>query len=228
MFRLPDYFITISKCEVENLLKRGINPDKVFLNYCGIELLPIKEEFSSYDKQRVAILGRIKFVHKNQLFLVELLKRYGKELISKYDFVIIGEGPDEEHLRSAICENSLENHLTVHPWIQDKNELYSKFDTLLIPSYFEGIPLVLYEALYFKKRVFATNLCGIREILSPEFLFSVNNYLECKELLVNSEKIYPSERIDKYHQTILEKFNVTQFGRRFVSIIEQIKDRNSE
>lgn len=81
---------------------------------------------------------------KNQSFLIELmnhLKEY-KEI----KLILIGDGPLYTEVNKKIIENGLENNIILLGNKKDAYKYYNAMDYFLLPSLFEGLPLVLVEA----------------------------------------------------------------------------------
>ncbi|MBI4775001.1 MAG: glycosyltransferase [Deltaproteobacteria bacterium] len=71
-------------------------------------------------------------------------------------------------LRTIIQEASLQNHIEVNAWLS-KRDLIKQIKTtglLVLPSYSEGIPSILLEAMASKTPILTTKVGGIPEILT--------------------------------------------------------------
>ena len=78
-----------------------------------------------------------------------------------------GDGPEAEEIRTAASKNPNVHLLGA----LSQTELAARFQRahiLVLPSFFEGLPLVLLEALACNCRVVVTDLPGIRELVSDE------------------------------------------------------------
>lgn len=79
---------------------------------------------------------------KNQKFLIELM---GK-LDDRFHLLLVGDGEKKEQCISYCKELGLENRISFHSSCQEIEKYYSAFDIFLLPSFHEGMPLVLLEA----------------------------------------------------------------------------------
>ena len=98
------------------------------------------------DWTNVLHVGRVTAV-KNQRFLVDVageLRRRGK----KYRILCAGFGDEgyQAQVENAIRENALEDHIRLIGVRQDIEVLMRKSSAFVLPSKYEGMPLVLIEA----------------------------------------------------------------------------------
>ncbi len=61
------------------------------------------------------------------------------------------------------------------PWCDNPGKVYAGLNMLLIPSRFEGVPLVMLEAMLCKLPVVAANIDGMAELLPTDWLFPVED-----------------------------------------------------
>ncbi|MDQ0873225.1 glycosyltransferase involved in cell wall biosynthesis [Paenibacillus sp. V4I3] len=81
---------------------------------------------------------------------------------------IAGSGPDEAMLRDLIRQHGVENKVTLLGNIRDKNKLvkyYNASEFFVLPSAYEGLPLVMLEAGACGLPTVAYNVTGVRGLL---------------------------------------------------------------
>lgn len=98
-------------------------------------------------KENQILIGHIgRFVtQKNHSFLIKVFQeihRKNKETI----LVMVGEGPLLELMKQKVKELQLDEAVIFTGQRRDTNELYSAFDVLLLPSLYEGLPVVGVES----------------------------------------------------------------------------------
>jgi glycosyltransferase involved in cell wall biosynthesis len=83
---------------------------------------------------------------------------------------LVGEGPDKPLIESAIQANNAASYIHALPGcaFDDVAVWMAAADLVTLPSYMEGCPNVVLEALACGRSVVATNVGGIPEILSNE------------------------------------------------------------
>jgi len=116
-----------------------------------------------------AFVGRLS-EEKNPLFLVEL----ARSLLPEHNFMIrvAGEGPLKSKLAERISEANLDDHFIIHGHVDNVDHLLAGCHCLLIPSLWEGMPLVLLEAGATGMPVIATPVGNI-----PSLLNNNNGYI---------------------------------------------------
>lgn len=120
------------------------------------------------DPFQIACVGQLAPVKGQHMLLaaIELLAREGRRVLLR----IAGDGPDRAGLEQDIAGRNLARHVVMEGFLnQDKlRELYAGCDALALPSFAEGIPVVLMEAMAMEIPCVATWITGIPEIIRHE------------------------------------------------------------
>lgn len=82
---------------------------------------------------------------KNHFFLIDIFRAYLTQE-PKAKLVLIGDGPDRESVREKVQQAGLEDRVIFTGRRADAWSLYSTMDLFLLPSRWEGLPLVALEA----------------------------------------------------------------------------------
>lgn len=82
---------------------------------------------------------------KNHPFILEII-RESKKLNKNVMFILIGDGEDKEKIVNEINEEKLNDYTLILNGLQDVYKYYNVFDTFILPSKFEGLPIVGIEA----------------------------------------------------------------------------------
>jgi glycosyltransferase involved in cell wall biosynthesis len=125
----------------------------------------VKRSLGIDKKQCVLFVGRL-IPRKGLPFLIEAAKRIVKER-SETAFIIVGNGPLRNHLRSYLEKINLSGNFV---FLGDVNEnmlpiLYNCADVFAFPSIQEGQGIALLEAQATAKPVVAFNVGGVSEAL---------------------------------------------------------------
>lgn len=175
----PDAFITSCDALAAHLQERGAKgPVEVVLP--GIDT----ERFVPADRDECrrelglpmgvplfACVGRIEIRQKQQDRLVRAISRPS---LSECHLVIAGDGPDSELLDRLIESRKLSDRVRRIPWV-DTAKLYPAADAVVIPSRYEGVPLVMLEALACGTAVLGADRDGMHDILPDDFHIDANS-----------------------------------------------------
>jgi len=114
------------------------------------------------DAPTVGIVGRISREKRVDVFLEACA--YISARRPDAHFFVIGTGPDEPTIR-RLAESSGLSHIHVTGHYPDIGDVYGSLDVLVHAADFEGLPLVILEAMSSGVAVVATAVGGIRELI---------------------------------------------------------------
>lgn len=169
-----DFFISNSEAiKSSNAKALGINKDKIVVIYRGRNI-----SFSS-NRKNGAVLRGINLKNK-KVFLnvarlqqskgqMDLLRAFKNFHIknSKSVLLIAGEGGFREQLERYIKENSLEKVIYLLGYRDDVSSLLAMSNFFIFPSYYEGLPGALIEAILSETPSIISNIPENKECL-PE------------------------------------------------------------
>jgi colanic acid/amylovoran biosynthesis glycosyltransferase len=103
---------------------------------------------------------------KGQYILLGAIKR----LIKAYPYIrvrFVGDGPDRKGLEQAILASGLGQYISLEGSVnQDRiRDFYRQADIFVLPSFAEGIPVVLMEAMAMEVPCVSTFVAGIPELI---------------------------------------------------------------
>ncbi len=173
IFKKSKKVIVISKMILEKCKKDyPKNKDKFKLLYNPINLKYIKKSFS----ETITTKSIINFIYAGKIAwnkgYVELLESFGKLLEDGFDnfkLTIIGRDLTKGDYLRIIHENKLESHIEYAGEVKNPIDYFMKSDVFVLPSYYEGYPNVLVEALSCGMPIISTNCkTGPSEILTDD------------------------------------------------------------
>lgn len=188
LFRLPGAFITITD-EMANLLRQRGATAPIHLVYNGVDTVRFQNGHADEAREQlvlpsrkilIGLIGRIEFRQKQQHLLVNAVAS-NTRLASSCHLVFAGDGPDSENLKERIRQQGV--HGTVLPWC-DPALLYRALDAVVIPSRYEGLPLVMLEALASGITVLGSDRDGMKDLLPSACRFKPNDVPAITESLV--------------------------------------------
>jgi colanic acid/amylovoran biosynthesis glycosyltransferase len=141
---------------------------KVRVVHCGVDpgFLAVPPSPPS-SAPRLVNIGRL-VAQKGQLILVEAAARL-RDQGRTFEIVLIGGGPLQSELEGRIRQLDLGAHVQLAGWMsgaQIRRELLAA-RALVLPSFAEGLPVVIMEALALRRPVVATYVAGIPELVRP-------------------------------------------------------------
>jgi colanic acid/amylovoran biosynthesis glycosyltransferase len=140
-----------------HVLRCGLDPEEFFSTPPG----PVPTE------PRLVCIGRL-VEQKGQQILVEAAARL-RDRGQRFSLVIVGGGPMEADLRRLIERFRLEEHVTLTGAVSTErlHEELRKARGLVMPSFAEGLPMVIMESMALGRPVIATYVAGIPELVRP-------------------------------------------------------------
>ena len=114
---------------------------------------------------RLVCVGRLS-EQKGQLLLLEAARRLAaKGMI--FELVLAGDGEMRTEIEQFIASNKLESFIRITGWItgQQVRDEIGAARALVLPSFAEGLPVVIMEAMALKRPVISTFIAGIPELV---------------------------------------------------------------
>ena len=117
------------------------------------------------NSNRLVCVGRL-CPQKGQLLLIDALAQIVRDGMDVH-LVLAGDGEMRPILEDQIRENALADYVTITGWI-DEAEVRRQIlaaRALVLPSFAEGLPVVLMEAMALQRPVISTYVAGIPELV---------------------------------------------------------------
>ena len=131
----------------------------------------VRKELGLPEEDRVcAMIGRVELNQKQQNVAVEAFSRF-QESFKGWQLLIVGSGPDDARLDEQIQQSAAADRIYRIPWMDHPERVYAAIDCLLLPSGYEGVPLVMLEALAAGIPVIASDRDGMRDLLPEGWRF---------------------------------------------------------
>lgn len=113
--------------------------------------------------KEILFVARLVKEHKGLDYLIELAKKFKYE---DWCIRVLGDGPDKEWLQSEIKENKLNNVIILQGSVRENIEkYYTQASIFISTSKWEGLPLVMVEAISSGLPIISFNHSGAVEIL---------------------------------------------------------------
>lgn len=106
-----------------------------------------KELVNIRDNESILIGNVARLSHQKNPFFILNLANYLKENFSKkFKIIMVGDGPLKDDIQKEIERLHLENYVYLLGNRNDIPSLLKSFDVFILPSLYEGLPVVLVEA----------------------------------------------------------------------------------
>lgn len=169
VLKYADFHLAISSSIRKSLIKMGVSKNKIFLIFNPIshkQDIISSPNNTKYDLS-LAYVGRVYL--EGQKNLVEAIKGIEKSKLNIH-LDILGSGPDVNSLKEYIKDNKLEEKITLFGWVKNPWSILKNkgIDGLILTSRFEGLPMVLLEAMSYGIPCIVSDFEGFDDVLKPK------------------------------------------------------------
>lgn len=142
---------------------------KIHIIHCGVDArflasapIPMSAE------PHLVCVGRL-CAEKGQLLLLDAANHLMQQCIP-FKLTLVGDGPLRNELEALINRLNLHNHVEITGWADGDRvqQLILAARALVLPSFAEGLPVVIMEALALGRPVISTYVAGIPELVESE------------------------------------------------------------
>jgi glycosyltransferase involved in cell wall biosynthesis len=175
-----DAIVAVSEAQKNELFgKYGIGkPEQYRVIPLGLNLGPFTQAtrergalrselgLSRNGESLVAIVGRLTAIKNHRLLLESVSALTTKNSDTRARFLIVGDGELRKDLEKMTAELALKERVIFTGWIRDLGSLYADLDVLAVTSNNEGTPVAVIEAMAAGVAVIATDVGGVRELIS--------------------------------------------------------------
>ncbi len=229
-----DCLITINKEDYEAAKKFKLRKNgKVYLLYgigadldrikiTNIDVLSKKQELGIPENAFVVLNVGELINRKNQN---SAIKAIGKCKNKNIVLVICGRGKNEFRLRKLTKDLNLEQRIIFCGFRKDVNEIMKAADVFLFPSFQEGLPVSVIEAMASGLPVICSDIRGNRDLINENGGYLVNP-LDINKMSYYIDFLYQNPNLRKlfgeYNKKESEKYDLKKIILDMESIIEEI------
>jgi len=187
LFKVPrEKIFTLPDGVDLNLIQRYLENTKV-----------TREDYGIQDADLVLMNVNRLVSNKGVPYLIDALKCLNEELNVK--LILVGSGPEEEKIKGQIKSLRLEDKVVHFKNIPDEKmfPLYTLADISVTPTLYEGLPLVVLEAMACGKPIVASNVSEVPQVVKDGengFLVPPSNSKAIADAVL---KIYDKDLIEK-------------------------------
>lgn len=215
-----DILITINQEDYKRAKHFHLNKNgKLILHPgVGVNIKDFQDVKYDRDKKRAELglkTNQVVFItvgelidRKNHDILIDAMKKNNQNNIVLF---IVGSGQNADKLQSRINEENLDNSIRLLGYRTDIKELLNASDCFVFPSFQEGLPGALMEAMASELPCIASNIRGNTDCLEDSaFMFNPNDSDQL--VLLMKEMLDPNVRYIEAlkNKTRVKKFDITE------------------
>jgi glycosyltransferase involved in cell wall biosynthesis len=183
----------------------------------------------SIDKYRVDEKKEERFTYlsigilreqKNQKFLIKNAKELQKRGVD-FQIWIVGNGPLEKELKTLIKDEGVEDIVKMLGLRDDIPRLLNQAHALVMPSFYEGLPITILEAGAAKLPIIATDVGVIKSVTGNDaYICDIDSFID------NMEEVYNNyndalKKADNLYEKIVSKYSIQSMAREHEKIYEK-------
>lgn len=162
------FAVAISNYTKSQMLRFGgaRHAEKIHIVHCGLD----PEEFSvapldAMDAETLVCVGRLS-PNKGQVLIPEAVARLKAEFPA-LKVILVGDGEARGDVEAAIARHGVGAQISLAGWRanDEVRSLIGRSRALVLPTFAEGLPIVIMEALAMGRPVISTYIAGIPELL---------------------------------------------------------------
>jgi len=199
-----DKIIVLSKYDQERFKKELNVQTEVIYNPLTIE----PKGKGSPEYKKFLTIGRFSPLHKGFDILINAFALFAKQS-QDWTLDIVGEGPEEEMLRSLISKHNLEKRITIYPFTKEVGKHYESASVYVLSSRWEGFGLVLVEAMSYGLPIISSYLPVTKELLEDK---DVGVFFENENVTDLAEKMLS---ITQNRNTETTSCNAIEYSKQF-------------
>lgn len=147
---------------------------RIHVVHCGVDAMFLDQVILPVpDVPKLVCVGRL-CEQKGQLLLVHAAAMLARQEVD-FRIVLVGDGPFREPIELLARQNGIADRILITGW-KSGSEVREEIlggRALVLPSFAEGLPVVIMEALALGRPVISTYIAGIPELVKP----GVNGWL---------------------------------------------------
>ncbi len=205
-------------------MRRWFTKNKYEIIPNGIRIENFKIETKKFEKFTFIAIGNIKEA-KNYPFLIDC----AYELSRNFDFqlFIVGSGEGKVQLEEQVRQLKLETYVHILGHQNNIAELLSQSHCLVIPSLWEGMPIVILEAGASKLPIISTKVGSISSVLddTSAYLSDLDNF---SDNMANVIQNYAEAEVkaERFYEKVKENYTIEQTGESLEDLYRELVNGN--
>jgi len=169
--------------------------------------------------KRFLTIGRFTPLHKGIDILIKAFHLFAQKN-TEWNLDIVGEGAEESTYRSMIKQYQLEERIKIHPFTNHIQTYYSNSQIYVLSSRWEGMPLVLVEAMSHGLPIITSDLPVCKEILSNFGMYFKNGDLDNLAQRLEDATQIDWQKKSKEANSIAQRFDINNIIAQWKKLID--------
>lgn len=205
---------------------------KIKVVRCGVDHLFLEQSpVAIRDEPLLVCVGRLS-EQKGHLLLVEAASQLAAQGI-RFKLVFVGDGGIRPQIETIISQLHLEDYIEITGWATNAEvrEQILAAQALVLPSFAEGLPVVLMEALALRRPALTTYIAGIPELVEPNksgWLVpagSIEALTEAMKTVLETPR-EQLEHMGKYGaERVYNQHNITTEANKLAELFHQVRQQ---
>jgi colanic acid/amylovoran biosynthesis glycosyltransferase len=142
---------------------------KIHVVHCGVDRSFLSHPVTPIpDPPTFVSVGRLS-EQKGQMLLIEAAQQLAAKGLD-FQLILVGDGELRSPIETQIARYNLHHHITITGWASSDEVRQALLNArvMVLPSFAEGLPVVIMEALALHRPVISTYIAGIPELVSND------------------------------------------------------------
>lgn len=209
-----NFKILSNAIDIEDIVKYDKRSNKICKQYN----IPTNKTIIGYVGRLVELKGLIPFINE--------FNKYKHEFKDSV-IMLVGSGEQEDEIKNTIKSLGLDEYFILTGNQDNVYEIYPEIDIFILPSLYEGLPMVLLEAMSFKIPIISMNVGSIKELVKDKengYLIEKENYQCFIKRLIELKN--DKEDIKQYGENgfkiIKNNYDVATYIRKLETIYDDV------
>lgn len=222
--QICDQLIVNMKAYANDYIERGIPSRKIRIIPNMITKRDTNENFAPYKRKYIFTAGRL-VSQKQQHILIEAFVGVAKAF-EDIDLLIAGEGVLRSELQELIDKKHLSERVKLIGIVDNLGDYYNGCEFFVLPSKFEGSPLVLFEAASFGKvSVVFREARPFQELLADEPCIIFVDKMQKDQLEETLIKLLSNKQYEKLRNEAIDLFEANEKStviKQWINLIDEL------
>ena len=185
----------------------------------GVESPGIVEGIKKFEKFTFISVGSLE-VQKNHIFLIELFSKIEN---FNYKLLIVGSGSEEKKIQERIIQLDLSDKIKLLGRRDDVYTLMQKSHCLLLPSLWEGLPLIVLEGAHVKLPIISSSINSMGKLISEDegYVVPLDQFEHTIHLMVDN---YPDAeaKANRFYERVINEYSINTCMRNHEKLYQMV------